>query len=164
MSAYIKINMPITDTECLLKALSELGFDEEIIEVHENPVKLVGYEGSLRNETANIVVRKKHVGTASNDIGFKKTNLGYKFIVSDYDRRKYGSNWQRSLSSKYEKHYESKMLRIKEEERKRIAEEKRRLREEQRDTIVEKAKKKGYAVTEKHEGNTIRLALVKRKY
>lgn len=164
MSAYITIKMPIIDTECLVEALKKMGFDEKCIEVHNEPVKLVGYEGSLRNQTANIVIRKKYVGAASNDIGFKKTNLGYKFIVSEFDRGKYDSNWQKLLLSEYENKFNSKLLRIEEEERKKIEEEKRNLREEQRTTIIERAKKKGYVVTEKREGNIIKLALLKRFY
>ena len=48
---------------------------------------LYGYTGDRRAQVANIIIRKKHVGAASNDIGFIKTADGkYELIISEYDR------------------------------------------------------------------------------
>ena len=41
MSAYITSMTPMTDEECLLAALAELGFDRSKVEVHANPVALL---------------------------------------------------------------------------------------------------------------------------
>jgi hypothetical protein len=46
-----------------------------------------GYQGDRRPETAELVVRRRHLGTASNDLGFARTPHGYVPIVSDYDQR-----------------------------------------------------------------------------
>ena len=164
MSAYIEIPMPILDQECLIQALERMGFEKSKIEIHETPTQLQGYMGDLRNTTANIVIQKRFVGQASNDLGFRKTASGYRFIVSDYDKRRYNSTWQQRLMNHYAPLYESKLERIAEEERKRIEEEKRVAREERRNIIVENAKRRGYIVSEERQGNTIQLVLVRREY
>jgi hypothetical protein len=87
MSAYKKIECEIVDKDCLLEALSLLGFSPDVF---VEPEKLRGYRGDKRNEVANIVISRDQVNKftgASNDIGFlwnEKENK-YDFIVSDYD-------------------------------------------------------------------------------
>ena len=87
MSAYKKIECEIVDKDCLLEALSLLGFSPNVF---VEPKKLQGYRGDQRNEVANIVISREQVNKftgASNDIGFlwnEKENK-YDFIVSDYD-------------------------------------------------------------------------------
>ena len=87
MSAYKKIECEIVDKNCLLEALSLLGFSPDVF---VEPKKLQGYRGDQRNEVANIVISRDQVNKftgASNDIGFlwnEKENK-YDFIVSDYD-------------------------------------------------------------------------------
>ena len=87
MSAYKKIECEIVDKDCLLEALSLLGFSPDVF---VEPKKLQGYRGDQRNEVANIVISRDQVNKftgASNDIGFlwnEKENK-YDFIVSDYD-------------------------------------------------------------------------------
>lgn len=72
------------DRECLLKALSECGYAET--EEGDN-LSLYGYRGDQRPETAQIVVRRKFIGAASNDLGFQKTQAGYVPVISEYDQR-----------------------------------------------------------------------------
>ena len=72
------------DRECLLNALSECGYSE--VEEGE-ALSLYGYQGDRRPETANIVVRRKFIGGASNDLGFQKTDAGYVPVISEYDQR-----------------------------------------------------------------------------
>ena len=50
-------------------------------------VSLYGYQGDKRAETAQIVVRRKFIGSASNDLGFQKTDNGYVPVISEYDQR-----------------------------------------------------------------------------
>jgi hypothetical protein len=99
MSAYNEIKTNIKDADLLCDALKEMGFKE--VEKHEEPVNLVGYHGDTRNQTAEVVVRRKHVGSASNDIGFKKQDGGFIAIISSYDRSKYNEAWQNNLQKKY---------------------------------------------------------------
>lgn len=72
--------------ELLLKALAELGYPESKIEEGE-ALPLYGYRGDLRKETAEIVIRRGHLTSASNDLGFRRTDAGYVVVISEYDIR-----------------------------------------------------------------------------
>ena len=72
------------DRECLLKALSECGYAET---EEGEALSLYGYHGDRRAETAQVVVRRKFIGSASNDLGFQKTDAGYIPIISEFDQR-----------------------------------------------------------------------------
>jgi hypothetical protein len=72
------------DRECLLNALVECGYGT--VEEGE-ALSLYGYQGDRRAETAQIVVRRKFIGSASNDLGFQKTDAGYIPVISEYDQR-----------------------------------------------------------------------------
>lgn len=72
------------DRECLLNALSECGY--ETVEEGAS-LSLYGYQGDKRAETAQIVVRRNFIGSASNDLGFQKTENGYVPVISEYDQR-----------------------------------------------------------------------------
>ncbi len=56
------------------------------IEVHEEAKNLYGYRGDKRKEKAHIIIRRKYVGSSSNDVGFEKIGNVYKTHASDYDR------------------------------------------------------------------------------
>ena len=71
------------DHECLVQALSECGYGT--VEEGES-LSLYGYQGDRRPETAQIVVRRKFISSASNDLGFQKTENGYIPVISEYDR------------------------------------------------------------------------------
>jgi len=86
MSAYkVFSDIQFRDRQCLLTALAALGWEATKIE-EGNKVTLVDYVRKPRPETAEIVIRRAHLGHASNDIGFAKTENGYVPIVSDYDQ------------------------------------------------------------------------------
>ncbi len=68
----------------LLTALADLGYPS--VEEGE-ALPLYGYQGDQRQETAEIVVRRQHLGSASNDLGFTRTSAGYVPILSEYDHR-----------------------------------------------------------------------------
>ena len=85
MSKYLAFQeYALKDRRLLLAALAALGYAE--VEEGE-ALPLYGYEGDRRTETAEIVVRRKHLGSASNDLGFARTPAGYVPIVSEYDQR-----------------------------------------------------------------------------
>ena len=85
MSKYISFNdISFRDRRLLLAALADLGYDA--VEEGER-LALHGYRGDRRAETAEIVVRRQHLGHASNDLGFARTPAGYAPIVSEYDAR-----------------------------------------------------------------------------
>ena len=72
------------DRECLVQALAECGYGT--VEEGES-LSLYGYQSDRRPETAQIVVRRKFIGSASNDLGFQKTDAGYVAVISEYDQR-----------------------------------------------------------------------------
>lgn len=164
MSAYMTLLTPMTDQECLLSALGDLGFDKSKVEVHATPVNLVGYTGDRRAQTANIVIRRQYVGSASNDVGFLATAMGYQAYVSGYDHPRFGTGWLSQLNNRYQSHWTTKQELLAAEERRRLEEERQRLVEAQRQAVYERAKKMGYQVKETRENDTIRLVLVKRTY
>ena len=85
MSKYLFFpDVIFKDRRLLLAALADLGYAQ--VEEGE-ALSLFGYQGDRRPETAEIVVRRHHLGSASNDLGFARTQAGYVPIVSEYDQR-----------------------------------------------------------------------------
>ena len=162
MSAFIQYATPMIYENAIIQALCELGFSKEQIEYSKEPIPLIGYEGYSREEKANIIIRKKYVGTASNDIGFYKTDAGYQFIISDYDQSRFNQAWRNKLEKAYQKHahiYKSQLSGFEEREAQRELE---RLIVFQKQQIYKEAKKRGYQVTESKIDGKIRLVLVKK--
>lgn len=103
MSHFTTIKTRITDTEALVEALRDVGFAG--VEVFGQPQHLHGYQGDRRKQTAEVVIRREHVGEASNDIGFKRRGDGeYDAIISEFDRSKYNSKWLEKLTHRYAYH------------------------------------------------------------
>jgi len=85
MSKYMTFtSAAFKDREGLLSALRECGYNET---EEGEALSLYGYQGDQRPETAQIVVRRKFIGAASNDLGFQKTEAGYVPVISEYDQR-----------------------------------------------------------------------------
>ena len=85
MSKYLTFTDVVFKNEALLlAALGELGYTT--IERGE-ALPLYGYQGDERSERAQLVVRRKHIGAASNDLGFVHSAEGYTPIISEYDQR-----------------------------------------------------------------------------
>jgi hypothetical protein len=85
MSKYVVFqDYVLKDRRLLLAALADLGYTE--VEEGE-ALPLYGYQGDRRPETAELVVRRQHLGSPSNDLGFARTPAGYVPIVSEYDQR-----------------------------------------------------------------------------
>lgn len=105
MSHFTAIKTEIRDVKSLVKALEDLGFQDQI-EVHEEAQGLYGFQGDLRPETAEVIIRRKYLGAASNDIGFKKQEDGtYEAVISSYDRAyNYSQHWVNKLTQRYGYH------------------------------------------------------------
>jgi hypothetical protein len=103
MSHYSEIKIQMKDEECILEALMECGWTLDQIETHCTPTHLYGYKGDRRKDLANIIIRRKHVGGASNDIGFRLEEDGtYTAIISEYDQETgYGTAWLNKLKQSY---------------------------------------------------------------
>ena len=84
MSKYGTLETEIKEQKYLIAALGEMGYHPE---VHLDGAPLIGYEGNERPERAHIIVRRRELDSASNDIGFAKTADGrYAAQLSEYDQ------------------------------------------------------------------------------
>ena len=84
MSKYGTLETEIKEQKYLIAALAEMGYHPE---VHLDGAPLIGYEGHERPESAHVIVRRRELDTASNDIGFAKTADGrYAAQLSEYDQ------------------------------------------------------------------------------
>ena len=103
MSHFTVLRTHITDTDALVKALADMGFTQ--VEVHQVAQHLYGYQGDVRPQTAEVIIRRTFIGPASNDIGFKRKEDGtFDAIISDYDRAKYSQQWLHRLTQRYAYH------------------------------------------------------------
>lgn len=103
----------MNDGQCLKKVL---GTRFKEVELHSTPQPLYGYQGDFRTEDGQghtkdankalkgeIIVRRKFVGGASNDLGFRKNAQtgNYDAIISAYDSGKHNDGWLQQLSKDY---------------------------------------------------------------
>jgi hypothetical protein len=87
MSHFTSIRTQIKNREALVQALNDIGFKN--LEIHEIPQNLYGYQGDIRQQSAEVIIRRQYIGTSSNDIGFKKQADGqFEAVISEYDRNK----------------------------------------------------------------------------
>jgi len=100
MSKYRTDETEFSCQEHLVKALADQGYTT--VEVHEQAQHLYGYHGDVRPEVAHIIVRRKFVGHAANDLGFVRGENGkYQAIISAYDRGKHNAAWMENLKASY---------------------------------------------------------------
>ncbi|MCW5979602.1 MAG: DUF1257 domain-containing protein [Bryobacteraceae bacterium] len=84
MSKFMELRTTLTDERYLVDALQELGYQPEVCREGR---PLFGYMGDERPERAQIIIRRKQLDSASNDIGFARDGNGiYRAIISEYDR------------------------------------------------------------------------------
>ena len=103
MSHYTTLRTHITDRDALVAALADVGYDE--VEVHDTPKTLEGWQGDRRSERAHVIVRRRHVGSSSNDIGFRQGAEGrFEAIVSDYDRHVHDAAWLARVTARHAYH------------------------------------------------------------
>lgn len=97
MSHYAEMKCDfLQKNEADMVAALEMVFGEGNVEVHEKGAALYGYQGDNRAEAGpksknyappcHVIIRRKHVGSAANDIGYRRNEEGgYEAYVSDYD-------------------------------------------------------------------------------
>ena len=84
MSKFLELRTTLADERYLVEALRELGYQPEI---SREGKPLIGYLGDERVERAHIIIRRRQLDSASNDIGFARDGNGvYQAIISEYDR------------------------------------------------------------------------------
>lgn len=82
MSEYHVIETEFKDQQVLIEALEEMGYHPE---VYDKPKNLLGYQGDKRQQKAHIIIPRRQVGGASNDVGFEKVDGKYICHASGYD-------------------------------------------------------------------------------
>lgn len=86
MSHFLECRTEFRDPDALIAALVECGFDPSVIEQHQEAVPLYGYQGDERSQKAHIVIRKAHIGTGANDVGWERQPDGtYRAWISEFD-------------------------------------------------------------------------------
>lgn len=94
MSHFTRIETQLTDLDCLVQALAELGYTA----IEMGQVPLYGWHGDDRSKLSaddpnyaplcDVVIKRKHLTSASNDIGFaRQPNGTYQAYISDYDQQ-----------------------------------------------------------------------------
>lgn len=111
MSAYSTNQTEFRDKDLLLCALAEMGFDASKLRVYDTPHALIDFQGhqthyiDATGDKAEIIIPRKYVGGAANDIGFRKTANGtYEAIISAYDSHRYNAQWLGKLTASYARH------------------------------------------------------------
>jgi hypothetical protein len=106
MSQYAEQKTAYKDRDCLVAALAEMGYKD--VEIHEEAQQLFDYHGrattylDAKGDKANVIVRRKYVGGAANDLGFvKKADGTYSAIISQYDTGKHNTTWLEGLKKNY---------------------------------------------------------------
>jgi hypothetical protein len=84
VSKYLETTISVTDEQHLVAALRQLGYNPEVCREGR---ALVGYLGDERAERAQIIIPRRQLDSASNDIGFARDASGvYRALISEYDR------------------------------------------------------------------------------
>ena len=84
MSKYEEMKTTLGEECFLVAALEDLGYSPETC---PEGTPLYGYLGDARSERAQVVIRRRQLDSASNDIGFARDANGvYRAIISEYDR------------------------------------------------------------------------------
>lgn len=84
MSAYKSLTCSFKDKDALIASLKELGYKPTVNETKQN---LRGYRNDIREQTAEIIVPRNQISSASNDLGFSydEAKKEYIMICSEYD-------------------------------------------------------------------------------
>jgi len=87
VSAYRKLKTQFRSKYRLREALVKAGveFEEHATERH-----LIGWHAHERPETATFIVRRKHIGPSSNDLGWSWNGHAFEEIVSEFDSGRAG--------------------------------------------------------------------------
>ena len=103
MSHYVECKPGFKDQQALIEALITAGFERSQIEAHEETVPLYGYQGDERPQRAHVAIRRQHVGSGANDVGWER---------SEYDsRHRFNPEVQARIKQEYAYHAVSRQQR-----------------------------------------------------
>lgn len=136
MSAYKVIECEVTDEEYIIAGLVGIGIPRDQIEVHEQAVPLHNYSGRKTGQMGNIVVRRENFKKLTEsyynaDLGFEKVDGGYRTHINSEEQR-----WWKTREPEF----------------KQIA---------ATEHVTKQARLRGYHITKKKVGDTVKLTLRK---
>lgn len=103
MSHFTTLRTRITDRDALVAALADVGYPD--VEVHDQAQPLYGFQGDRRAQRAHVIVRRQHVGAASNDLGFEQQADGhFTAVISEFDRHRHDEKWLRRVTARHAYH------------------------------------------------------------
>lgn len=158
MSAVVKTVTPFIDKECLLKALDKL---EVKYTINGNQIKSQNQNFIYRNGRYTLDVYS-HNYQSINWNNYKNKNTFLQAVEKEYNQF-YAEKLAELERRRQEALAEAERKRL-ETEARRLEEERKAFVEKQKQTIIEKAKAKGYSVKEKKVGKKIKLVLVRHTY
>lgn len=101
MARFRHIPTPIKSLGGLVKALEELGLRD--VEVHERAEPLIDWIGRPTDELAQVIVRRRSLGAAGDDVGFARNPDGtFDFLVSDIHLFRFGKGWLEELVKRHD--------------------------------------------------------------
>lgn len=118
MSHFTEVKVDfLQKNEKQLVAALEVQFGEGNVEFHEEGSSLKGYHGDDRSKLpvsnpnyappCHIVIRRKNIGSASNDVGYRRTEDGkYVAYISDFDK---GANFNQAKQNKVAQEYAARV-------------------------------------------------------
>ncbi len=102
MSKYVRVATQIKDEGLFVQALKEACQELNIQFEQGESLSLFGYRGGQRRETAEYVIRRRHVGISANDLGFHRCADGaIEAIISEYDQRNRGQTILNEVRQRY---------------------------------------------------------------
>lgn len=103
MSHFTTLRTHLTDRDALVAALCDVGHPD--VEVHDDAQPLHGFRGDVRAQRAHVIIRRRHVGYMSNDLGFARQADGrFDAVISDFDRGRYDAAWLARLTARHAYH------------------------------------------------------------
>lgn len=102
MSKYRRIETEFRDESTLRQALADVCQARRIEFETGDGLALYGFEGNRRRETAELVIRRRHLGRLTNDLGFHRRPDGtFEVIISDFDSRHTAAEVVREVKQRY---------------------------------------------------------------
>jgi hypothetical protein len=109
VSEFHSCTISLTDDQCIIEALIEMGYQPK---VNDKPQNLYGYLGDKREQKAHIIIPRSQITNASNDIGFEKIGKDYTVHISQYDEQIHSFDLDK-LKQLYGKHRVQKFVKMK---------------------------------------------------
>ena len=85
MSKYVTLTVDLKDQDALVAALQAVGFSPVEVAPAGQKLPLYTYTGTAWERQAEVVVRRQHLSSVSNDLGFERVGESFRIHVSDMD-------------------------------------------------------------------------------